>query len=141
MRKALVLFGLLFIMGAVLPGQTPEKEDGKQQEQAEATAHMGTQLCSSCHLDIYETFQKSAHGVKRDERTPEGKEGCENCHGNGVEHATSAGGKGIGGLKTFKADIPAEERNAACLSCHNQGRVALWHAGIHETKGLACNDC
>src|SRR5215204_1150891 len=126
MRKATVLFGLLFLVGALLAGQTPDEGDGKQQMQE--PDHLGSQLCSSCHLDIYKTFEKSAHGVQRDPRTPEAKEGCENCHGNGIEHAKSAGGKGIGGLMTFKATIPAEEKNAVCLSCHNQGRVALWHA-------------
>jgi DmsE family decaheme c-type cytochrome len=112
-----------------------------QTQPADQKTFMGTQLCSNCHLDIYQTFRKSAHGIGKDPRTPEGKEGCENCHGAGSEHAISAGGKGVGDLIVFSAKGDIGKQNEVCLNCHNQGAVSLWHSNIHESKKLACVSC
>ena len=46
-------------------------------------------------------------------------------------------------INSFKANsfLSVNERNAACLDCHqNQARTG-WHAGAHERGALACTDC
>jgi DmsE family decaheme c-type cytochrome len=113
----------------------------QQQNSADQKTYMGTQICANCHLNIYENFKKSAHGISKDPRSPEGKEGCENCHGPGAMHSISGGGKGVGDLIVFNAKANIESQNQVCLNCHNQGKVALWHSSIHESKNLACVSC
>jgi len=134
--RSLVLFLFLMLVAGIAQAQQTQPAETSGEKTV-----MGTQLCSNCHLDIFNTFKKSAHGIGQDPRSPEGKEGCENCHGPGSEHAIAAGGKGVGDLVLFNDKVPAEQQNAVCLKCHTQGVVALWHSGIHEAKSLACISC
>src|SRR5579862_4355430 len=104
----------------------------------------GDKKCTLCHneasghvLTIYQT----KHGVKGDSRTP----GCQGCHGESAKHQEDPSGSApevVFGARSKKLSA-VEDRNAACLSCH-ESKIrpkALWAGSTHETHGLACTDC
>ena len=68
--------------------------------------------------------------------------GCEACHGPGKAHVAAGGGKATIPIRFTKDSTnTAEEKNAACLSCHNKGNQMFWKGGPHESRGMACVDC
>jgi len=109
----------------------------------EKAEYVGPDVCKACHVDKVESYAHGTHGVALDKRTPAAKEGCESCHGPGSAHVKSGGGKGVAGIVGLspQAQYPAEKKNALCLSCHHQGKIALWNGSMHQRKKLACPDC
>ena len=76
-------------------------------------------------------------------KTP-GKFECENCHGPGSLHVKAGGGRGVGGIISFRPDDTsrsAEENNAICLGCHQKGDRTYWDGSTHESRGLQCSNC
>jgi DmsE family decaheme c-type cytochrome len=71
------------------------------------------------------------------------KRACENCHGPGSNHVTAGGGKGVGGLITFRKDSgeSPEQQNETCLTCHQRGIQTYWKASPHASRGIACVNC
>ena len=55
----------------------------------------------------------------------------------------SLGGKGVGGIVGFNGKTAsAEQKSAACQSCHASNRhLAFWDAGKHKKSDVACSDC
>lgn len=55
----------------------------------------------------------------------------------------AGGGKGVGGLITFAKNdpTPVEQRNAACLQCHQRTARTFWQGSPHESRDLACTSC
>ena len=37
--------------------------------------------------------------------------------------------------------LKADEVNGVCLTCHEKGKQANWHGGVHERRGLSCTSC
>jgi len=109
---------------------------------APVEAHLvGDKVCAGCHAAQIAEFQKTLMG--RISLTQKGKFACENCHGPGSAHAKAGGGRGVGGIMGFGATDPrtAEEKNSACLGCHERGNRTLWQGSTHEERGLACTNC
>ena len=72
--------------------------------------YAGIETCKGCHEDKAEGFNRSMHGKLENTRTPAAKEGCESCHGSGLEHANAGGGKGVGGIFSFDKKLDANSR-------------------------------
>jgi DmsE family decaheme c-type cytochrome len=112
----------------------------------EDATYVGSQVCTGCHANQATRFGNTVMGkiFLKNPRNAQEKAGCETCHGPGSAHVAAGGGRGVGGIISFRADDPArtpEDNNAICLSCHEKGRRTLWRGSTHETRGLACTNC
>jgi DmsE family decaheme c-type cytochrome len=105
-----------------------------------AATSVGSQVCLGCHAPMFPTFAATLMGALQ----KQGKMNCETCHGPGSEHVRLGGGRGVGGMISFRADDPAgtvEEYNGICLGCHKRGERTHWDGSTHETRKLACTTC
>jgi DmsE family decaheme c-type cytochrome len=108
--------------------------------------YVGSQVCTGCHANQSTRFGQTVMGkiFLKNPRNAQEKAGCETCHGPGSAHVAGGGGRGVGGIISFRADDPSrtpEENNAICLQCHEKGKRTLWRGSTHETRGLACTNC
>jgi DmsE family decaheme c-type cytochrome len=107
----------------------------------EAT-YVGEKVCMTCHASHAESFSKTLMG--RIGKNQPGKFACENCHGAGSLHVKAGGGRGVGGITSFRPEDTSrspEEYNAVCLSCHEKGDRTYWKGSIHESRNVACTNC
>ena len=107
----------------------------------EAT-YVGAKVCATCHATQAESFSHTLMG--RIGKTQKGKFDCENCHGPGSAHVKAGGGRGVGGIISFRPEDQsrtAAENNAICLNCHERGDRTYWNGSTHETRGLMCTNC
>ena len=103
---------------------------------------VGAKVCLTCHATQAAAFEKTLMG--RIGKTQKGKFDCENCHGPGSAHAKAGGGRGVGGIISFRPEDQArtaEENNGVCLACHEKGNRTYWSGSTHETRGLMCTNC
>jgi DmsE family decaheme c-type cytochrome len=103
---------------------------------------VGSKVCSTCHANETTQFNHTLMG--RLAKTQKGKFECESCHGPGSAHVNAGGGRGVGGLITYRPDDQSrtvEESNAICLGCHERGDRTYWNGSTHETRGLMCSSC
>jgi DmsE family decaheme c-type cytochrome len=124
---------------AVPPGQGTEYSEN------------GADTCLSCHDPDSDSpgfttagIFKTKHAQRGNVHAPFGKGGlqCEACHGPGARHATRGSNKKAT-INNFKATsfLTTQERNQACLSCHQDQMRNAWHVGAHDRNQLACTDC
>ena len=89
--------------------------------------------CATCHEKAVSTrFKQSSHALNA--------QSCATCHKNVSEHmqAQLAGEKGpVPSLKGVKA----QEINATCLTCHENGARTNWHGGAHDRRDVSCTSC
>ncbi len=118
-----------------------------------AYAEGGTKTCLGCHDQApVNLILQSPMAVMGDSRTPFAQQGCESCHGPSADHAaqkTGPDGKLILPPVLFKKPqidagrgaSPTEERNAVCLSCHENGLRMNWQGSLMQSSGVACVNC
>jgi DmsE family decaheme c-type cytochrome len=103
--------------------------------------YVGEKVCMTCHAGHAAEFAKTLMGrIASTKKTMN----CETCHGPGSAHAKAGGGRGVGGIISFRANDDsrtAEENNAICLGCHAKGDRTLWQGSTHESRGVACTNC
>ena len=120
--------------GPVAGGKKPSKP---------VEAHfVGAKTCLTCHASQTAAFEKTLMG--RIGKTQKGKFDCENCHGPGSAHVKAGGGRGVGGIISFRPEDQArtaEENNGVCLACHQKGDRNNWPGSTHESRGLMCTNC
>ena len=89
--------------------------------------------CATCHDRAVAAFKTTAHGGL--------SQSCGACHGDATPHVTAALEKGEPGpilsFKTMKPDAV----NQTCLTCHDKGKQANWHGGVHDRRGVSCTNC
>jgi len=103
---------------------------------------VGEKVCATCHAGHLESFSKTLMG--RIGKTQPGKFACENCHGAGSQHVKLGGGRGVGGIMSFRPDDlshSVSEYNAVCLACHEKGDRTYWSGSVHEVRNVACTNC
>ncbi|MDH3444440.1 MAG: DmsE family decaheme c-type cytochrome [Deltaproteobacteria bacterium] len=118
----------------------------EEQPPKEAPAtYVGSEVCKACHAPAFESFSKTQMGkiFLHNPRNEAEKNACENCHGPGSSHVAAGGGKGKGGLLTFRKDSgeSAETQNQTCLQCHQRDVQTYWPASPHASRGIACVNC
>lgn len=115
---------------------------GKRSSAPVEATFVGAQVCLTCHASQTAAFEKTLMG--KIGKTQKGKFDCENCHGPGSAHVKAGGGRGVGGMISFRPEDQsrtAEENNAVCLTCHDKGDRKLWHGSTHDERGLMCTNC
>jgi DmsE family decaheme c-type cytochrome len=130
--------------GSPAPATAPSgpAAGGKQSKAAGEAHFVGAKVCLTCHASQTASFEKTLMG--RIGKTQKGKFDCENCHGPGSAHVKAGGGRGVGGIISFRPEDQARtaaENNAVCLTCHERGDRTYWHGSTHETRGLMCTNC
>ena len=122
------------------PVAAPRGTVGKAPGGVEAT-YIGSKVCLGCHSAVAATYATTLMG--RLQRTGKSLE-CETCHGPGSAHAKAGGGRGVGGIISFRTNDlsrTAEENNAICLGCHERGERVYWEGSVHQVRNLACTNC
>ena len=68
--------------------------------------NVGNEVCKACHAPAFEKFSGTVMGkiFLHNPRNETEKNACENCHGPGSNHVSAGGGKGVGGMITFRKD-------------------------------------
>jgi DmsE family decaheme c-type cytochrome len=127
-----------------LNGAAPQQSPGRAPPSSPPVdAHfVGAKVCLTCHATQAASFEKTLMG--KIGKTQPGKFDCENCHGPGSAHVKAGGGRGVGGITSFRPEDQsrsADETNAVCLTCHQKGERTLWSGSAHETRGLMCTNC
>ncbi len=109
---------------------------------AQGVAGPDAEVCKNCHLEKYDTFIASKHGVKSDARTPANRGSCAACHGDGTAHVKAGGGRGVGGIvNPGSKTLAADAKNGICLTCHQGGKRIHWSQSLHASRDTACTSC
>lgn len=104
----------------------------------------GDAKCTACHdeSDSPTLLQigKTKHGTTADSRTPS----CTSCHGTSDAHADSKTAVRPAPDRTFtkNSKTSVEDRNEACLTCHEKdAKRSHWAGSIHDARDVACASC
>src|SRR5277367_324880 len=147
----LLVCGVVMAVGAKPLGSQAAKDNPKPSAQShkyvrptDPSLYVGSEVCKTCHEDLYKTFETSPHFVttidsKLDAQKGPQWEGCEACHGPGKAHVDGGGDKTK--IFTFK-DVSPAETSARCLSCHqNSQEHNNYGRSAHLESGVGCIDC
>jgi DmsE family decaheme c-type cytochrome len=131
--------------GSSQPSAAPKKgpiAGGTEPSAPVVANYVGAKVCMTCHASQAEMFKHTLMG--RIGMTQKGKFDCENCHGPGSAHVNAGGGRGVGGIISFRPNDlsrTAAENNAICLGCHERGDRTNWPGSTHDNRGLMCTNC
>jgi DmsE family decaheme c-type cytochrome len=142
------LLGVLLLgiaQSAFSAEKEPPKEPAKEAVKETPATYVGNEVCQACHAEQFQKFSQTMMGkiFLFNARTEAEKRACESCHGPGSNHVAAGGGRGVGGLITFRKDAgeSATVQNEVCLGCHQRGIQTYWKASPHASRGLACVNC
>jgi DmsE family decaheme c-type cytochrome len=118
----------------------PALLDAQTQPPSSASGFVGSNVCRSCHPDVWANFYKNPHyqSVASGKEAPE-RTGCESCHGPGKAHVEARGGKAT--IVAFSELQPRQVLDN-CLRCHAE---TLSRANIrrstHTLNDVVCSNC
>lgn len=134
--------GLVLLLAALAFPLTAQDPDSGEY------AEDGAVSCLTCHGadDEFPAHEILAtpHAVVGDPGAPfgSGQHQCETCHGPGKAHLSRLEDGSRPPVDfNFTADVPAGERNAVCLDCHQDRERFHWPGSTHQFEEVACVDC
>jgi DmsE family decaheme c-type cytochrome len=130
---------LLFTLAAYAHAQ--DKSAAPPAPAGSGTGFVGSDVCKSCHADIWLNFYKNAHyrSIASGKEPPE-RTGCEGCHGPGGAHVAARGGKTTI-PRAFSLVTPKQAMDA-CLVCHASSfDKANIRRSEHTLNDVACTSC
>jgi len=128
----------LWLVLQCAPGLHGQEQRANPPPQAPQAIAVPPETCRRCHADYYDSWSRSMHArvTARLFKEPD-KQGCEACHGSGLEHVQS-GNRSL--IRRFTG-MPPEVLESACLRCHEHGKRLFWKGSTHESRGLTCVTC
>ncbi len=131
-RAVLLLVALVGAgVGGCLVRQQQTSSPPKQQG-----AYVGSEVCVACHAALGENLRTTPHNRLLQQASPDPAVhwGCESCHGSGEAHVAAGGGKGVGGLMTFRGAVQ-------CTDCHTpHGSLSRFSLrGVHNETCSRCH--
>ena len=140
----------MFFSGAAFAADAPK---AAAKEAPKDLILKGDAKCTGCHDEADDTkptmldlkpsvlsIGKTKHGTVADSRTPT----CTDCHGESEKHVSYKGSaKPPKADRTFGKNTTTlpEERNAACLNCHQGGKHMNWQSSTHANRDVTCTSC
>ena len=111
-----------------------------QTASAPASKYVGSNVCKTCHPDVWSNFYKNPHYKSLAAGDlPAQDTGCESCHGPGQAHVEARGGKAT--IVAF-SELQPKQVLDACLRCHSE---TLSRANIrrsnHTLNDVVCTSC
>ena len=128
-RRGLAVLAVLLGLTVFIVVAAPKQAAGQQD-------YVGIEACAACHEETVAAFKDSIHGQKG--FSMRSSHACETCHGPGKAHVDAGGGKGT--MVTVQS-LAKDKRAAMCLTCHERGAQMDWSGSVHDSRGLACQDC
>jgi|ERR1700674_1434142 len=131
--------------GASAVAAVSETPDGGK-EATKDIVLKGDAKCTRCHDESDNpkllAIGKTRHGTIADSRGPT----CTSCHGDSEKHLTSPeGGQDRPHPDRYfgkNSITPIEERNTACLTCHEKdSKRSHWMGSTHQSRDVACSSC
>ena len=109
--------------------------------QAPAGGYVGSEVCKTCHSDVWFNFYKNPHykSIAAGNLPPE-RTGCEGCHGPGKAHVEAGGGKTT--IPRAFSLMPAKQILDTCLTCHAKDfSRANIRRSSHTLADVVCANC
>jgi DmsE family decaheme c-type cytochrome len=145
----LIVWGLLAIPTLARP-QSASSADGKSTSGArqnsstgasdpQSSDYAGAESCKSCHEEVYNSWEKSAHWQQTYKEGGIAKHGCEDCHGPAASHVSDPTDTST--LFLFEK-ASAKEIDAHCLECHAGGTQHMNAINsVHAKNDVSCIAC
>lgn len=106
-----------------------------------ALDYVGSEVCRSCHPDMWATFYRNPHfkSIASGKEKPENT-GCESCHGPGSGHVAAGGGAAT--IPNAFSRMTPEKILDTCLNCHAE---TISRSNIRRSKhteaDVVCTNC
>jgi DmsE family decaheme c-type cytochrome len=110
-----------------------EQDPPAQAAAPETDAPAALELCASCHPSAAAGLTGTHHAGL--------DSSCARCHGDVAAHVASVTETGDPGPIVSFRRLDPRQASETCLGCHDKGRQALWHAGVHHRRGVSCVSC
>ena len=109
--------------------------------QAPVGGYLGSEVCRTCHSDIWFNFYKNPHYKSiAAGNLPPSSTGCEGCHGPGKAHVEARGGKTT--IPRAFSLMPAKQILDTCLACHSKDfSRANIRRSSHTLADVVCSNC
>ena len=102
------------------------------QAPAKAAPSWSVEDCKSCHEPTIAGMNGTRHAGLEAQ--------CSSCHGDPSAHLKGALEGTPGPIVSLKK-ADARTVDKTCLTCHDKGRQANWHGGVHERRQVSCTSC
>ncbi|MGC2703310.1 MAG: DmsE family decaheme c-type cytochrome, partial [Candidatus Acidiferrales bacterium] len=107
--------------------------------EAQQAQFAGAESCKSCHEEVYDSWEKSAHWQQTYKEGGIAKHGCEDCHGPAASHVSDP--TDTSKLFLFEKGS-AKEIDARCLECHAGGDQHMNAINsVHAKNDVSCIAC
>jgi len=131
-------------VGCFLATSVAAAENPAPQETMAQKALARDTVCTVCHNESWRVpvlaLYQTRHGNRADPRAPN----CQACHGSSDAHQKDPGGAhpDIVFAAKSKNASSSDERNTACLGCHQtDSKRSHWSGSTHESRDVACVSC
>lgn len=138
---------LLLLAGLLLLALTSNPAAAQSQSSADDYLPNDPATCLLCHGSSgplpADTILQGAHGIGGHPSAPlaEAQGGCQACHGPSAAHMVLQNGVRPPTPVVFDQRLPAAERDAVCLGCHEREAGHEWRGSAHEFAELSCSGC